>query len=359
MRFKNEYNSDHVVHPGEILYDYCDSLDLSVESLSARSGLNSNYLKKLLNKNGVITKDDSSSLSTVFKLKPLFWFHLNSQYLMQKLKVNKIGVLKSWISDFPVQELRKRGYLPNDQTWYENSDKLFNLFEIGHEGELQKWEKVTARFRRTTKNFSDRCTAVWIKLVSHRASELKVSKYSKDKFKEGLKKIRDLTKYKIDFSKIERLCGDYGVAFVVEPEFKGTALSGTAFKYNDMNPLIGLTLRYKTDEQFWFTFFHEAVHVLSDSNKSYLDLTAENQGAEEKLANKVAREFLIPSSELLHYYENTDITSSSIKSFAKRLNICPGIVVGRLQHECLIRYNQFNGLKRKLVLRDSYKIVDD
>jgi HTH-type transcriptional regulator/antitoxin HigA len=37
-----------------------------------------------------------------------------------------------------------------------------------------------------------------------------------------------------------------------------------------------------------------------------------------------------------------------IEAFAARLGIAPGIVVGRLQREGVVKYNQFNGLKQKL-----------
>jgi len=42
------------------------------------------------------------------------------------------------------------------------------------------------------------------------------------------------------------------------------------------------------------------------------------------------------------------LTASKIESFARKLGIAPGIVVGRLQHERIVTFKQFNGLKRKV-----------
>ena len=62
-------------------------------------------------------------------------------------------------------------------------------------------------------------------------------------------------------------------------------------------------------------------------------------------ANSFAANHLIPAAQEEAMRQCR--TEQSIKSFAKRIGIAPGIVVGRLQHDGQIRRNQFNHLKRR------------
>lgn len=66
----------------------------------------------------------------------------------------------------------------------------------------------------------------------------------------------------------------------------------------------------------------------------------------ERQANRFAANALIPAG---HQGELRRLTQYGlVEAFAARLGIAPGIVVGRLQREGIIKYNQFNGLKQKL-----------
>jgi Zn-dependent peptidase ImmA (M78 family) len=107
--------------------------------------------------------------------------------------------------------------------------------------------------------------------------------------------------------------------------------------------MIQLSLRYKTNDQFWFTFFHQAGHILLGGKKeAFIDLDHE-KGEAEAAADRFAANLLIPpgkASELSKLQ-----STQAVKSFAESIGIAPGIVVGRLQHDEIIGYDQLNGLK--------------
>ena len=155
------------------------------------------------------------------------------------------------------------------------------------------------------------------------------------------------------------VCAAAGVAVVVVPELPYTGISGCARWLSDMKALVGLTLRYKTDDQFWFTFFHELGHILLHSKKFdfVLDNAADNltdqvvdpqmQKAEEE-ANRFAADTLIPGEPFHRFIKANDFSNEAIHQFAEEQGIGPGIVVGRLQHEGLLSYHQGNALKQRL-----------
>jgi Zn-dependent peptidase ImmA (M78 family) len=106
-------------------------------------------------------------------------------------------------------------------------------------------------------------------------------------------------------------------------------------------------LRYKSDDHFWFSFFHEAGHLLLHSKKETFVTGERDEDAAESEANSFAAGFLIPRQ-----YESRliDMTLADVPTFAEELGIAPGIVVGRLQKQGTIGWNQGNNLKRWFVL---------
>ena len=68
---------------------------------------------------------------------------------------------------------------------------------------------------------------------------------------------------------------------------------------------------------------------------------------DEKAADLFASEVLVPSEELKSFVQSKIFTSDELKQFAELVDIDVGILVGRLQHDGIIGYNQFNSLKKK------------
>jgi Zn-dependent peptidase ImmA (M78 family) len=135
-------------------------------------------------------------------------------------------------------------------------------------------------------------------------------------------------------------------------------ISGCARWLSDEKVLIALTLRYKTDDQHWFTFFHECGHILLHRKRGYfildnaagtlLDNVIDPQmQRDEEEANRFAADTLIPPDALFHFIQMGDFSAKAILDFASKLDIGPGIIIGRLQHEGLLKFNQGNELKRR------------
>jgi Zn-dependent peptidase ImmA (M78 family) len=88
-------------------------------------------------------------------------------------------------------------------------------------------------------------------------------------------------------------------------------------------------LRGKAEDKFWFSFFHEAGHVLHDSKKDLLINNGKADDPREQRANEYAAEKLIPSSYNDRIRQAQ--TATDIKRLANELGISPGIVAGRYQ----------------------------
>lgn len=83
-----------------------------------------------------------------------------------------------------------------------------------------------------------------------------------------------------------------------------------------------------------YVFFHEAGHILLHGKKE-LFLEGANGINEEREAeaNVVAGDNMIPPGAWKPFVGQADFSLQAIQDFAEHIEIAPGIVVGRLQHD--------------------------
>jgi HTH-type transcriptional regulator / antitoxin HigA len=148
-----------------------------------------------------------------------------------------------------------------------------------------------------------------------------------------------------------RLCANSGVAVVFVQGLPNTGISGSTQWFTSSKALIQLSLRYKTDDQLWFTFFYEAGHILLHGKRQiFLETEQKDREKEESEADTFATNLLINRMQWQTFIAQKSYRSrAGIEEFANKERIAPGIVVGRLQHEKLLPYHHCNDLKHRLV----------
>ncbi|NBB78931.1 MAG: ImmA/IrrE family metallo-endopeptidase [Verrucomicrobia bacterium] len=103
-------------------------------------------------------------------------------------------------------------------------------------------------------------------------------------------------------------------------------------------------LLFKTNDHFWFTFFHEAKHVLQQRKKTIFLEGEQAESADtvrEEEANRFASELLIQSAEFDRFVAATSrFSSADVCRFAESVGIHPGVVSGRLLREGYLDYKE-------------------
>jgi HTH-type transcriptional regulator / antitoxin HigA len=144
-------------------------------------------------------------------------------------------------------------------------------------------------------------------------------------------------------------CADAGVAVVLVPAPAGCPVSGAAKWIGSQRGLIVLSLRGMSDDKLWFSFFHEAAHLLKHGKSlTFLDILGDDglDPEAEAEADAFARETLIASASYQAFIAAKPRPSAtSVTRFAAHQGISPGIVVGRLQFDRVIPYSYLNHLK--------------
>ena len=109
-------------------------------------------------------------------------------------------------------------------------------------------------------------------------------------------------------------------------------MNGATRWHND-NPLIQLTDRYKRNDIFWFTFFHEAAHIVLHGKKDVFIEgiePSEEAKAKELQADEFAAKWLLSEIEEKEIIEARNFSTNNISKFAAKFNTNEAVIIGRL-----------------------------
>ena len=212
---------------------------------------------------------------------------------------------------------------------------------------------MAARFRSSAENLSEANTIkanIMMQIATNEALHADAPKFNKKDFEEAVDYALTLTESHTDFyDKIKAAFFNAGVIFVILPNISGSRINGATKKVGD-NIVLMVNDRRLYADTFWFTLFHEIGHILNGDYGVSFDM---EMGENEKLADEYARNRLIPSEQYDEFISHQIFSPQSIRDFSKSIHRDPGIVLGRLQKDGIVGYNdaKMNALKKQYKLR--------
>ncbi len=183
-------------------------------------------------------------------------------------------------------------------------------------------------------------------LAINTALKVEAPKYNKECFERAIAYALTLTTDHTGFYPlIRKVFLEAGVILVILPNLSGSKINGATKKIGKNIMLMVNDRRFYSDT-FWFTLFHEIGHIINgDFGVSFEKETGEI----EEIADKYAEDNLIPPQQYQEFLDKKQYDIQSIKKFASRINRDPGIVLGRLQNDGIISYDnwELNSLRHK------------
>jgi HTH-type transcriptional regulator/antitoxin HigA len=348
------YEPDHAIPPGETLRSTLAELGMTQSELAARAGLSAKHVNQMIQGIAPVTHETALVLEKVTGVPAGVWARLEANYRERLARFEDRRALAAdaaWLEQLPIKELVRRGHLTQTSDRGSRVAEVCRFFGVANRESWETvWRKPLAAFRRSPAFESQAgAVAAWLRIGELEAAEIECAPFDAKRFRRALKRIRDLTNEpdpEVFVPEMVRLCAEAGVAVVFVPEITGTRASGAARWLSPTKALVQLSLRHKSDDHLWFSFFHEAAHLLLHSKKAtFISDGTEVDSETEQEANSFAASLLIPAGLEA---ELTQIrTREEVEDFARRLGIAPGIVVGRLQKEGIFEWRQGNRLKRR------------
>ena len=235
-------------------------------------------------------------------------------------KILKHGRENGWFAeDFTEAELRR--YIAENRIDFGSPGLLrtgLNVVDHTEDVMLDAWRaRVTARAREAFASVED----------VHEPLELK--------WMPGLIRLSNDTHGPL---RAVEVLADRGIVLIVEPQVPGLKIDGAAFIV-DGRPVIGMTVRTDTVDNFWFTLMHELAHVTLHFSTGlavgFYDQTDQEASVDEQEeeANRFASNLLIPEERWRRSTARIAKSAAVIERFANELGIHPAIVFGRIRKE--------------------------
>ncbi len=339
--------------PGATIKEQIVDRGMSQKEFAARMDMSEKHISKLINGEVLLTSEMAMRLEMVLGLPAHFWSNLESIY-REKLQLiqeeNEMDADIEIAKKFPYNEMQKNGWVEKATKEMDKVISLRKFFEVVKLTMLKEplIPGIACRRQIITEK-GNYALLAWAQKAKLEAREINTKSIDLQKLEKQLPEIRKMTLLKPEVF-CQNLCvllSNCGIALVFLPHIDGSFLNGATF-YDKNKIVVGLTVRGKDADKFWFSLFHELAHILYGHINNPNGTTED----EEKTADEFAKNILIPPTDFSAFIGDGNFNSKSIQEFARKININVGIVVGRLQKEDYIKYNQFNYLKSKYTILD-------
>jgi addiction module HigA family antidote len=354
---QNQYHPHYVSPPGETLLETLEAIGMPRTELARRMGQPVKTINEIIQARAAITVETALQLEQVLRIPASFWLNMEQSYQECLARLAEERRLRSWIGwlkEIPIQHMMQQGWIPTQ------TEKTLQVFEAlkffgvaSPKAWRTIWECTVIMYRKSkalTSNFA--ALTAWLRQGEIESQLIDCSHYNEETFRKALIHIRSLTVEPVDVWRQElvRLCASAGVAVVFVPEIPETSISGAMHWIEPAKALIQLGLHYTTEDQLWFTFFHEAGHVVRHGKWIFpWEIKEQEREREEREADLFATDSLIDRTQWQQFIAQESFhTPEDIEIFASKVGIAPGIVVGRLQQEKLLPFEQCNDLKLRL-----------
>lgn len=337
------------IPPGYTIKEQLEFKNMSQKEFAARMNMSEKHISKLINGEVLLTTDMAMRLELVLGVSASFWSNLEFIYREKLAKVeleNNMNDDLELVSKFPYDQMAKFGWVPKTNSMVEKVINLRKYFEVIKLELLFEGTLQNVYYRRLANSQSKDCALMaWVQKAKLESRNKDVSHINIKGIINSIPFYRSLTKEEPEVfcKKLEDNLVSNGVSIVFLPHIGGSFLHGATF-YDGKKIILGLTVRDKNADIFWFSFFHEIAHIVL----GHINMTYDSNMEEE--ANKYAEETLIPNDVYQDFIKNNEISIDSINTFSNEIGINSGIVVGRLQKNGILKYNQMNELKKKYSL---------
>lgn len=339
-------------HPGSYVEDLIEDLNITQKEFAERLGTSSKTVSKIINGEERVSNDIANKLSKLTGISIETWLNLQSAYDVKVIEIEEEQSEdeRKFCELIDFSYFKNNNFIENKRyNVKEKIAELRKLFNVSSLSFLYDFNESVSY--RNTKEFTEKSIVnsnIMLEIASNIARNKTSNKYDKQKLEKIFPEIKKMSLQDPSFfyPKLEEMLLDCGIVLVGLPHLKNANLQGATKRFKNGSVLLLITDRNKGADIFWFSLVHELGHIYhNDFYSNYEEKDLYKQKEDE--ADQFAQEFLIPFDLYNNFIKNEDFSKSEVLRFSEELEIHPSILVGRLQNEGYIEYNQLYELKDK------------
>ena len=359
--------------PGDTIARMMISKEIDASELADAMGLSAEDFEAIIAGRRRLTEDDAIVLAANLGSTARFWLARDKAYFLDLARLDDPASHasdESWLASMPKASMRKFGWVPKDVRAKEQlKEEILAFFGCTS---LQEWGKRyssgvgAVAFRTSLTLASDgMATLVWLRAGELAITGRNLPKFDRAAFRRILPTLKKLSAYKrpsVFLPRLVEACREVGVAVATVRTPDGCRASGASWFNADGNPVILLSFRHLAEDHFWFTFFHEAGHVVLHG-KNHIDgdegavVMGDDTERQEAEANEFAQNVLFPAALRERLYDQ-GVRTKSVISIARQADVTPGIIVGQLQRTDNLDHGKMNFLKRRYRWDENANVPD-
>lgn len=353
-----EYKNRVAFHPGYYIEELVDDSGLTQQDFAKRLDTTPKNLSKLINGQQRLTPDMAAKLSKMVGTSIDYWLNLQNAYDSVLIEIDSAKSLedeKEVLKSIGYGYFKENFGLPNlSRRVSEQVAAVRSFLGIASLTVLTKPD-LSISFRSSMDNVDGMTVAkanAMTQIAINLARGVDAPPFDKTKFKLAVNDaLEQTTNHSGFYPLIRQSFFQAGVILVVLPNLSGSKTNGATKKLGS-NIMLMVNDRRLYADSFWFTLLHEAGHILNDD----LGISFEHEsGEKEERADRFAADSLIDPVKYSDFVSRGVFSLSAITSFAREINRDPGIVLGRLQNDGLVRHDDL----RLASLRKRYRVVAD
>jgi HTH-type transcriptional regulator/antitoxin HigA len=357
MSDSREFSPDWASPPGATVAKLLAAQGISAKDFAEQLGLGVSRLRDFIEGRVPLSSQMAKVLARRLGASPGFWERRESEYrdALSSARTSIVDVedRKSWVGTLPVKDMIDFGWIKKSTNSSGTFAACLSFFGVDN---VAAWEaryksvlEYTAYRKSPTFHARPASVVAWLRHGEIVASSVKCAPWDRQRFETHLLSLRQLTRTRTPITflpELRRLCSDCGVAVVVARTPSGCPISGATRFVLPNKAILQLSFRYLSDDHFWFTFFHEAGHLLLHGKDETFLEDGHRTTRKELEANDFAAHALIPTRNWSEM-ETLNLEKHAIRAFALKIGVSPGIVVGQLQHLGRLENDQLNHLKAR------------
>lgn len=355
MSDRSAFERDWRVSPGATIQDIMSSRNLLRGDVSALLDLSPEDLDGLIDGERAIDQDLADRLAEAFGTSTRFWIKRDQLYRQAPVSADGDALATEqarFLDQLPLRDMKALGWL-DDHDGISRREAALRFFEDDYGDWRRNGRDLleAVAFRTSPAHEANpAAVAAWLRQGVRKARGSNRSGWDLAGLAQSVNAVRALTRIKepeVFFPKLVALGLNVGVAIVCVRTPAGCRASGATHFSPSGTPIIQLSFRYRSDDHFWFTVFHEIGHlILHSSSPMFVEGADYISSEEDAEADTFAQDTLI-RRDLQVELAGLGRDFKKVMRFARRIGTSPGVVVGQMQKRGLIRYDQLNFLKTR------------
>ncbi|MBO6195194.1 MAG: helix-turn-helix transcriptional regulator [Bacilli bacterium] len=321
---------------GHMLKEYLDYYKISQTEFADRLNISQKHMNEIINGKTSISLELMIAISLLTDIDvDLIYFceHKRKVYNYLKDKFKNEKELKDFLNSYSIKEM-------NDRKWLRLKDETslvqnyIDLIEYLNVKDINIFDSLLEkRYLFKKRDDSDnKKIYLWIRHCDIMTKDIQVCDYKSSDLNKLLKELKFEQNKEFNKDNLISLFKKYGIILYIEDALKGSKVRG-CIRVKINTPVIYMTTYYKEKSSFYFTLYHELMHLRHDynklKNKTIIEDDDESDDIDQLALNEMINDRVY--KEILCNFDDKD-------KIAKDNNIPLCFLYTRLAKEGIISY---------------------